>query len=41
MGLSNFFSIDEEGHLIVSLPSGVSNDYHLEGDGHLYYYRRD
>ena len=31
------FRINEEGHLIASLPSGNVNPYRLGDDGHLYY----
>ena len=31
------FSIDENGHLIVELPNGVSNPYRIDNNGHLIY----
>ena len=31
------FRINEDGHLIASLPSGNVNPYRLGDDGHLYY----
>ena len=31
------FQINEEGHLIATLPNGASNPYHIDNNGHLIY----